>query len=168
MTGTAGPRDPRPFGVAVFLVADGLFFFAALYICLYVRRGVASWPDVAAPLVLSALAPGVAVGSVAAAALARARLKSLLWPLAGAVAALALVAATLLDAASRGLHYGTGRYGTVVWAVSTVWALQVAVAVGILAAALFRGRAPEQARGVGSFLWFLAAAGAVVLGAVFL
>jgi hypothetical protein len=156
-------RDVRAFGVSLVLLADGLFFFAAFYILGYIRLHLPGWPD-AGPRV-SALWPGLAAASLLAAAAAHRTLRSPAWPLAGALAGLLFAAATLLEAARRGLE---GRYHVAVHAFTVLWAAHVAVAAVLVAAALVRRRACRETPGAGRFLWFLAAAGAAIVAMVFL
>jgi len=129
--------ETRSFGATLALVADALFLGALLFIHVSIRRGSGAWPDIGVrpPAALPLL-------SAAAAILAAA----LLWlrahpiaPLLALVAAIELIAWALHETAKSGAAFGAGRYGTIVFALSLIWAAHLAGLAAALGLRLARG-----------------------------
>jgi len=143
----AEAKDVSSFGLKVFLVADGLFFFALFYIGLFARAE--------AELEMSRVVPTFAVWPLFFATFLhrRGRLGG-----AAALAALALAgSAFTLEGLPAGYRF----------AATLLWTAHVAIAVLLLAVARLKGRSARETPGLGRFTAFLAIVGVVYYVLVF-
>jgi heme/copper-type cytochrome/quinol oxidase subunit 3 len=165
---TDAQRDPRSFGMWLFLIANALFFGALVYIYAHARSGLAVWPDVPARMQVSATLPLLAAGvMVLSALLLRARYH-LLFPLLGSVIVPTIVALLWRRTEALGLTPASGKYGLVYYGFTGVWMLHVAGASVALAVRYFRSGGRAAAPLLARYFDFLALMGIVICVAVFL
>jgi hypothetical protein len=127
----------RAFGGSLLLLADALFLGALLFIHAATRGATAPWPDIgeAPPFALPLLAAAAGVLTAAVA-----WLDAPPWaPLLPLAAAVALLAQALRATALSGAAIASGRYGTLVFALSAVWVAHLAGAAALLALRARRG-----------------------------
>jgi hypothetical protein len=153
--------EHRAFGRTLLLAVDQLFLGSLLFIHWDVRRAAPAWPD-AGGLGGAELAFAAAAAAVLAALLCRTRLPPLA-PFFALAAAVLFAALALRAAGARGVGFGVGRYGTLLFAFTWIWIGHLLGAMIALGRRASRGEPP----GIGRFVACVAIFGVVLSTWVF-